>query len=254
MSHESDAVGRARPYQPAGSFVGTRFTHSGEETSRVSAAVLKYLPPNVRARILEIGCGTGNVALAIARSHPQVEILGVDISSVNVEIARRSAIKEELDGRVRFAEAAYPIRFDSPFDLIFASSTLYLIRQEARYLADCLAHDLVVGGFLISIMPCDVPLNRAMILLRRFIRRFWSPPLERLAFAIAKLVHGDWDDAQLRDRIPYLYIIPEHLDSNALRDCFGAAGLELVAAHSWPRTSLAKLQHTITVYRRCAQT
>jgi trans-aconitate methyltransferase len=40
-------------------------------------------------RVLDVGCGTGELALAIRRQFPATEILGVDTSAAAVEIARR---------------------------------------------------------------------------------------------------------------------------------------------------------------------
>ncbi len=42
-------------------------------------------------RALDIGCGAGEISLALARSHPQAVIRGIDISEELVEVARERA-------------------------------------------------------------------------------------------------------------------------------------------------------------------
>lgn len=43
------------------------------------------------ARALDVGCGAGEVSLALGRSHPGAEIVGIDVSQELVEVARRRA-------------------------------------------------------------------------------------------------------------------------------------------------------------------
>jgi SAM-dependent methyltransferase len=43
------------------------------------------------ARTLDVGCGAGEVSLALARSHPQAEVIGLDISEDLIEAARERA-------------------------------------------------------------------------------------------------------------------------------------------------------------------
>lgn len=54
----------------------------------------------VPVRVLEAGCGAGVVSLAIARRCETVTIEAIEIEAFNAEIARRNAIRNNLDDRV----------------------------------------------------------------------------------------------------------------------------------------------------------
>ena len=94
---------------------------------RVSLArILGAFPP--RSRVLEIGCGTGDEALALASRGTTV--VALDASSEMVRIARRKAAERSLEDRATFfaAEARDLPRLadslDGPFDGGYASFSL----------------------------------------------------------------------------------------------------------------------------------
>ena len=65
-------------------------------------AALAQLPPGGRA--LDVCCGTGDLALLLARHvGPRGQVVGVDISEEMLEVARRKVATAGLEGRVRFA-------------------------------------------------------------------------------------------------------------------------------------------------------
>ncbi|AVT34029.1 methyltransferase type 11 [Plantactinospora sp. BC1] len=55
-------------------------------------------------RVLEIGCGTGNLLRALGRRHPDVDALGIDPDPAALRRARRKA-----------ARAGFPIRYERAF-------------------------------------------------------------------------------------------------------------------------------------------
>lgn len=89
--------------------LGESFHPGGPELSRELVEPL-VLP--VGARVLDVACGTGTTALLTARAHPQVEVVGVDFSTKNVDKARERARAAGAE-RVSFqaGDAA-----DLPFD------------------------------------------------------------------------------------------------------------------------------------------
>ncbi|GAB3168721.1 class I SAM-dependent methyltransferase [Myceligenerans halotolerans] len=79
-----------------------------------------------KPRLLDLGCGIGQAALALARAYPDASVLGVDLDDDSVTEARHAATAAQLDDRVRFTAAdAASLAADGPFDLITMFETLH---------------------------------------------------------------------------------------------------------------------------------
>ncbi|MFN3641686.1 MAG: 50S ribosomal protein L11 methyltransferase [Gemmobacter sp.] len=101
------------------------------------------------ARVADIGCGTGVLALAAAAVLPDAAVLASDIDAVAVEVALANAAVNGMAGRIACVEAAgfdHPaIAAAAPFDLIFAN----ILKGPLIDLAPDLAAHLAPGGHAI---------------------------------------------------------------------------------------------------------
>src|SRR5687768_1539836 len=69
----------------------------------------RYAVPE-RARVLDVGCGTGEIVLRLGREHPRVSLVGIDVHEPHLALARERS--HELGSRVEF-------RLGDAFDLDF---------------------------------------------------------------------------------------------------------------------------------------
>ncbi len=77
------------------------------ETEHVIETVLACVgraPSPVALRLVDVGTGSGCIALALAKELPQAEIHATDISSAALEIARANAARHQFESRVQFHE------------------------------------------------------------------------------------------------------------------------------------------------------
>jgi ribosomal protein L11 methyltransferase len=77
------------------------------------------------ARVLDLGCGSGILAIAAARALPRAQVLATDNDPVAVAVAVENAKANGVESRIAFACAsglAHPwLRHAAPFDFIIAN-------------------------------------------------------------------------------------------------------------------------------------
>ena len=74
------------------------------ETEHLVETVLELARGVQRPKLVDVGTGSGCVALALAHELPGAEVFAVDLSAEALEIARANAARLQLDKRVRFLQ------------------------------------------------------------------------------------------------------------------------------------------------------
>jgi release factor glutamine methyltransferase len=91
------------------------------ETEHVVETVLT-LSLGASPRIIDVGTGSGCIALALAKELPLAEIHATDISPAALEIARANAARHRLDARMQFHQTDLLLGFEpGTFDLIVSN-------------------------------------------------------------------------------------------------------------------------------------
>ncbi len=111
---------------------------------KMAGDMAELLRPERGERILDIGCGTGNLTAELAKSGAVVT--GIDQSAEMIRQAKASY--PELDLRVMNAR---DLRFDEPFDAVFSNATLHWIKEEEQPAAQ-IASVLKPGGRFVAEM------------------------------------------------------------------------------------------------------
>jgi release factor glutamine methyltransferase len=133
-------------------FYGRRFTVTPDvliprpETEHLVEVALAWCadrPPN--PRIIDVGTGSGIIALTLAAEIPGARIWGTDRSAAALEIARRNADRLHLKGRVMWLLGDLLSAAHGPFDIIAANlpyipsaelGALEVARHEPRIALD----------------------------------------------------------------------------------------------------------------------
>jgi ubiquinone/menaquinone biosynthesis C-methylase UbiE len=156
---------------------------------RFKQRLLEQAAPRAGQRILDLGCGTGTLAIQVRSAQPEAEVVGLDADQ---EMLAQARIKADAAGvAVRFdqglsTELPYE---DESFDLVL--STLFfhhLTGADKRRTAAEIARVLRPGGALHAAdwgRPAD-PLMRALFIGVRLFDGF-EPTRENIAGALPRI-------------------------------------------------------------------
>lgn len=88
-----------------------------------------------RGSVLEIGCGTGNLAVLAQRTHPAATVVGIDPDPSAVRIAQRKAARARLDVGFEVGFAERLPYADASFDRVLSAMMLHHLDPEQQRLA-----------------------------------------------------------------------------------------------------------------------
>jgi ubiquinone/menaquinone biosynthesis C-methylase UbiE len=102
-------------------------------TARLFGGIHKRVAEDVAATaptgglVLDAGCGSGRLAVLIARRRPDLQVRGVDLEPGMVEVAARRAQQDNLASRVHFsvADLADLPMTDDSVDLVVSTASMH---------------------------------------------------------------------------------------------------------------------------------
>jgi release factor glutamine methyltransferase len=108
--------------------------------------LLKSQITDPKSHILDVGTGSGVIALTLAAQFPEAEVDAVDISDEALALARENAVRLDLQGRVRFARSDLLAATEGTFDLIVANLP-YVAAGDRSTLSREVSHDPEIALF-----------------------------------------------------------------------------------------------------------
>ena len=99
------------------------------ETEVVVERCLAFLEDFVQPRVLDVGVGSGAIALAIADEHEGAEVVAVDSSERALSLARENKERAGVNGRVSLVLGDLLSEVEGPFDLV-VSNPPYVTPEE----------------------------------------------------------------------------------------------------------------------------
>jgi trans-aconitate methyltransferase len=102
------------------------YAENGSFVPALGAGVLEWLAPQPGERILDLGCGDGQLTAKIAESGAFV--FGVDSSPAMVQSAQARGVEAGLGN-------AETLPFDAEFDAVFSNAALHWVRDQDAMLA-----------------------------------------------------------------------------------------------------------------------
>src|SRR6185437_12843528 len=137
----------------------TQYLRFSDERLRPALDLLAQVPLTAPARVVDLGCGAGNVTAILRRRFPDADVLGVDGSDAMLAKAREAA------PGARFMQGDFATWTpDAPPDLIYSNAALHWVTDHET-LFPRLVSLLAPGGVLAVQMPAmhDAPLRRLQL-------------------------------------------------------------------------------------------
>jgi release factor glutamine methyltransferase len=134
LTHIRALIERRAQHEPAAYIMGTRgfwtldLAVDGRvlvprpETERLVELALKHLKTLDAPRIVDVGTGSGAIALALASELPEAEVHAIDVSTDALAVARANAETNGLE-RVRFhhGDLLAPVVNEAPFHMVVSN-------------------------------------------------------------------------------------------------------------------------------------
>ncbi|MFT6758386.1 MAG: release factor glutamine methyltransferase [Chitinophagales bacterium] len=90
------------------------------ETELLVEQALAFLSAKPQSKILDLGTGSGAIALAMAKELPTAKVLGVDIDHASIALAKDNAARNNI-GNVSFKQSSWYVELAGLFDLIVSN-------------------------------------------------------------------------------------------------------------------------------------
>lgn len=104
------------------------------ETAELVEKTTHHPSPITHLKVLDIGTGSGCIAIAIKKAHPEWEVTGIDISAEAIEVARENAVRNGVEVAFEVADIFSKVILESAisnqlFDIV-VSNPPYICEKE----------------------------------------------------------------------------------------------------------------------------
>jgi release factor glutamine methyltransferase len=117
-----------------------------ETEQLVELLISRFKSEISHSRMIDVGTGSGVIALSLAAEFPKADVVAVDISEDALMLARENAERLGLADRVRFQQSNLLQNIQPGFDLI-AANLPYVSTEERHNLSREVLHDPEVAVF-----------------------------------------------------------------------------------------------------------
>jgi release factor glutamine methyltransferase len=116
------------------------------ETEQLVELLVTDYMQNPKSRIVDVGTGSGVIALSLASKFPEAKLFAVDVSDEALALAQENAARLNLSGRLLFLKSNLLEKVEGTFDVIVANLP-YVSTQDRSTLSREVLHDPEIALF-----------------------------------------------------------------------------------------------------------
>lgn len=140
------AIKELKKYKPIQYITGSQFFYNHEfkvnvhtliprpETEELVDLIVKE-NANFKGSILDIGTGSGVIAISLDKAIPSAKVVAFDVSEEAIEIAKENNSKIKASVEFQIQDILNPTYFGQPFDII-VSNPPYVLKSEKELMKD----------------------------------------------------------------------------------------------------------------------
>jgi release factor glutamine methyltransferase len=117
------------------------------ETELIVELAMSVLRDRRDARVVDVGTGSGCLAISLALERPSLSVLAVDISPAALRVARENAARLGASARIEFIEGSLLADVAPPLDLIVCNPPYVAERDRPGLSPEVGAHEPAVALF-----------------------------------------------------------------------------------------------------------
>jgi trans-aconitate 2-methyltransferase len=165
-----------------------QYRRFGDERSRAFFDLLARVPLDSARNVVDLGCGPGELTLALATRFEGANVIGVDNSREMIQAAKELGARPNVAFELADLATWKPA---SPVDLVFANASFHWVPEHGDLLARWIG-DLAPDGAIAFQVPAnyDAPSHTLLHRVRTSAR--WAAKLDDAAFRHVPVAEIGW--------------------------------------------------------------
>lgn len=125
--------------------------YAGMDFTKSNGTFIKVMSPMIPegSRVVDFGCGPGDITILLAKARPDLAIIGVDLAPGMLAIAKKNAKKAGVSVGWKVGDMTKPLFKKGEIDFAFSHTTLHHLKKLEPFFVQLKKELRIGGGFCI---------------------------------------------------------------------------------------------------------